>query len=149
MKVLTFTAYGAPVGKGSTRAFVVNGRAIVTHDNAKTKPWQESVAWAALEAARACDWKKVDGPVVLGMTFVLPRPKAAKKRVHHTTRPDLDKLVRLVKDALTRAGVYADDSQVVELVAMKRYEDVDVGLPGVSVHVQTRTPDGTEFVAKL
>lgn len=60
------------------------------------------------------------GPVSLVLIFLLPRSKrcAATSRFPHVTRPDLDKLVRAVKDALTGV-LYADDGQVQLLLAQK------------------------------
>ncbi len=36
-------------------------------------------------------------------------------------KPDLDKLARCAKDALTKAGVYRDDGQVVGMVCAKHF----------------------------
>jgi len=70
----------------------------------------------------------------------MPRPKSAPRRVtEHLHKPDLDKLLRLLKDGLTRAGVYRDDAQVVFTVASKDFAagakdpDGDLGLPRVVV----------------
>ena len=128
MPTLSFTVYGVPIPKGSTKAFLPKGwtRPIVTNDNAKTKPWQESVVSAAIDAIGSLplgESATVDGePVVLELAFFLPRPASAPKRVtRQVKKPDLDKLVRCVKDGLTRAGVYRDDSQVVRVVATKEF----------------------------
>ena len=43
---------------------------------------------------------------------------------YHVDKPDLDKLVRLVFDALTIAGVLTDDCVVVNLDAAKRWADL-------------------------
>ena len=62
------------------------------------------------------------GPVLLDLTFVLPRPKSLPKRVsYHLKKPDVDKLARCVLDGLTGV-VYRDDSQVVTVSAHKRYQ---------------------------
>jgi Holliday junction resolvase RusA-like endonuclease len=45
--------------------------------------------------------------------------------------PDLDKLCRAVADAITDAGLWADDAQVVSLVAAKRYSSP----PGVHITI--------------
>ena len=129
---LTFTVYGVPIPKGSAKGFVIRPkgggppRAVVTHDNPKTKPWQEAVVTAALDAVDAVaiatrqTQRPREGPVALTLRFYLPRPKSAPRRVvDHLKKPDLDKLVRCVKDGLTRAGVYRDDSQVVAMVVNK------------------------------
>lgn len=141
--VIEFEVYGVPVPKGSTKAFFRPGMKypVVTHDNAKTKPWQEAIVCAAREAGQGRP--PADGPVALLLKFYMPRPKSAPRYVRLPVRkPDLDKLVRCVKDGLTRAGLYRDDSQVVEVVASKRFaggEHDILGLEGVPrVHVQAR-----------
>jgi crossover junction endodeoxyribonuclease RusA len=64
------------------------------------------------------------GPVRLLVAFYLPRPKSLPKKVlHHVKKPDLDKLVRSVKDGLTRVA-WKDDSQVVDVKAIKRYAEL-------------------------
>lgn len=70
----------------------------------------------------------IDGPVSMQLTFRLTAPKSVR-REHPTVRPDLDKLVRAVLDALTGLA-YKDDSQVVSIQASKTYW-VDPGLRGV------------------
>jgi len=63
----------------------------------------------------------LDGPVSLSVSFYLPRPKSLRAKTKpHVTKPDLDKLVRSVKDGLTQI-VWHDDSQVVEVRAWKAY----------------------------
>jgi len=119
---LEFVVYGTPIPKGSTRAFMRPGMRfpIVTNDNAKTKPWQESVVAAAREILG--ERPPLEGPVVLYVHFFLPRPQSAPRRVvEPVKKPDLDKLLRAVKDGLTRAGVYRDDAQVVCVVASKAF----------------------------
>lgn len=133
--MITFTVYGVPIPKGSTKAFMRPGMRfpIVTHDNAKTKPWQESVVAAAREAmaGRA----PIEEPVFLRVRFFVPKPKSAPKRVlFPAKKPDLDKLLRCVKDGLTRAGVFRDDAQVVATVAWKDFAAGfrdELGLAGV------------------
>ncbi len=68
----------------------------------------------------------------LEITFKLLRPKSvsAKKRPDPITRPDLDNLVKAVKDALNGV-LWRDDSQVIELEAKKIYGNP----PGVEIEV--------------
>ena len=126
---LRFVVIARPQPKGSTRAFIPKGwtRAIVTSDNPKNKGWQQMIAeCAALELQRPGCEPFGSGPVVLTARFHLPRPKALQTKAKalrdfpHTKKPDLDKLTRAVKDALTGV-VWTDDSQVVELHATKHY----------------------------
>lgn len=81
----------------------------------------------------------LEGPLMLTATFVLPRPKSApKRRVWPVMKPDSDKLIRALCDALTQCGAWADDAQVVEMVAGKRYtgQDPQVPLPGTRFTVE-------------
>ena len=130
MERVSFFAEGGPAPKGSTKSFR-NARtvAMVTMgDCARTKPWQKVVATFAMQAAV----QKASGPVRLELDFFFSRPRyhygrgkneeTVKERapVYHGSKPDLDKLIRSVLDALTGIA-YADDSQVVEVRAGKRY----------------------------
>ena len=60
-------------------------------------------------------------PVRLTATFLMPRPKSAAKRIlFPMTRPDLDNCLHKLSDQFN--GVFwKDDSQVVDLVATKRF----------------------------
>lgn len=64
------------------------------------------------------------GPVSVEVTFTLPLPPSVRPatRTWPTTHNsnDLDKMLRLVLDALT-GPVFLDDSQVVEVTARKAY----------------------------
>lgn len=140
MSQLRFEVIGTPVPKGSMRGFVVKGRAILTHANSKTRPFQEAVMWAAREEMASVAWQQLAGPVALELAFYVPRPKSAPKAVTvPIKKPDLDKLTRLIMDAMTRSGAYVDDSQVVSLTACKRFAagvlDGPGGLPRVVVTV--------------
>ncbi len=138
-RILEFTVVGLPQPKGSTRAFVPKKwareavaagrapRAIVTSDNPKGQGWQQTIAHvAAIELHQSKIERFSEGPVVLAVVFYLPRPQAlmtkskAGVEIPHVKKPDLDKLARLAKDALTGV-VWTDDSQVTDLIARKRY----------------------------
>jgi crossover junction endodeoxyribonuclease RusA len=126
---VTIEARGVPEPKGSMRAFVRNGRAIVTSDNPRLKQWQQRVR---ADAGAVC--RDVLGvAVAVELRFRLPRPKALPKTraTPHTTRPDIDKLTRAVLDALTGVA-WGDDSQVASLHATKRYAALHE-VPGVSI----------------
>jgi len=134
--VLSFTAYGVPAPQGSTRAFMRPGmkHPVVTADCARTKPWRQAIVDASREvmAGRA----PLEGPVEVRVAFYLPRPKSAPRRITDPAKlPDLDKLVRALFDALTAAGVWRDDAQVVHVHARKAFaggrHDDDPDGPGV------------------
>jgi crossover junction endodeoxyribonuclease RusA len=78
----------------------------------KLEPWSQAVVNGVIGEdgqARA----HFIGAVRLSLEFIMPRRKGEAKTFtpHHTVKPDLDKLVRGVKDALTVAGVWRDDAQ--------------------------------------
>lgn len=123
--MITFFVPGIPVAKGSAKAFYSPKakRIMVMQDNRdRQKPWASLISYTAQE--QGC--KPVAGPVALTLKFVMPRPKAHYRTgknaailrddapIHHTTTPDLDKLVRCVKDALTGIA-WNDDKQVCTL----------------------------------
>lgn len=123
---MTFVVYGVAQPKGSARAFVPKGwkRAVVTSANPKNKGWQQLVAEAASRELSSTTWTTTDGPMRLMVAFYLPRPKSLpKSTTQHLKKPDLDKLTRSVKDALTKV-LWNDDSQVVQLKATKTYAAV-------------------------
>jgi len=86
----------------------------------------------------------LQGPVHLRVTFSFPRPKshwtaggnlAKRATLRHIQRPDLDNLGKSVMDAMTQAGVWGDDAQVMRLVLIKRWCDAGE-LPGVLVRLE-------------
>jgi len=88
------------------------------------------------------------GPVTLHLGFDLPRPlehygtgkNSARLRpaapAYPVRAPDLDKLIRAICDAATDAGAWKDDSQVVTILAHKRFGPSQ---PGVLIRIQEVT----------
>lgn len=140
---ICFRVLGDPIPKGSMKAFFRPGMRfpVVTHDNKRMKPWADHVKSIAQDHAPAGGpWT---GPLQIDTTFYLTRPKSLpKKVVMHTKKPDLDKLVRAVKDAL-KGIVYVDDSQVCQLQATKDYATGRL-VPGVIVLVRHLTETAQE-----
>ena len=139
--MISFFVPGTPVAKGSAKAFYNrNARKIVTmQDNGdKQKPWASMISYCAQEKG----FKVSSGGFMIYLMFRMPRPKShygtgknsSKLKDNapdwHTGKPDLDKLVRCVKDALTGI-VWKDDSQVSFLSAGKIYSEK----PGVKIEV--------------
>jgi Holliday junction resolvase RusA-like endonuclease len=147
--LLVFTLLGAPVGKGSLKCVGRNGSHRIVEDNPNTGAWRTEVARAAVEALAQAT---VDAPaehaaVGVEFTATLPRPavhygRGANALKLKPTAPfyptnlrtgDVDKLARLVLDALQDAEVLPDDAQVVELLARKAYAD-DQRTPDALTH---------------
>lgn len=134
---------GVPQPKGSTRV-VPNrrtGRMIVISDNPQAKGWQLKVT-AALAAHRR-SMSALDGPVQLRVVFHLPRPKKHYRRNgdlradaprQHITKPDGDKLLRAVQDAVTDSGLIFDDGRIAIGSYEKVYAD-EVERVGVDVEL--------------
>lgn len=131
---------GVPAPQGSHRAFVVKGRAVVTQDNKKTRPWRQDVTAAVLDTmATTPGFEPYAGPVHVAIDFYMPRPRyhyRTGKRANELRpdapryvdkKPDSDKLVRSILDALTSSGVFRDDAQVAALSAVKVYADAATG----------------------
>lgn len=117
---IQLTVYGDPQPQGSTRAFMRPGMKypVVTSDNPKNKSWRQEVASQAINSmlGRAV----FTGAIMLTVNFYFERPKSQKKAIYKTTRPDCDKLVRSIADAMTGI-VYGDDSQIVQMIARKAF----------------------------
>lgn len=141
-----FTCFvpGKPETQGSTRAFVVGKRAVVTSDNKRLKPWRQAMHCAfyklrdeVYDVPPLGTGTLFTGPVCVVAWFVFPRlashPKTAKGKQPGLPPLDLDKLQRAVGDALTTAGVVSDDRIIGQWVALKRYGDI--GEP-CGVHVE-------------
>lgn len=136
MSELRFTLYGHPEPQGSTKAFVVNGRARITSANAKMKPYRHSLTQLAMDClllmgqnAPLCPQGT---PVEVTVVWTLAKPKSTPKRVKHPAKkPDADKLLRCLLDSLTGVAYY-DDAQVVKVTCQKQY-----GVPeSTEVHVR-------------
>ncbi len=122
MTELAIAVYGRPAPQGSKK-LVASNRFI---EASKYLPaWRKAVTLAAVEAINDQGWSALESAVELECVFYLERPGTVppKKRPHPIKPPDVDKLARAVSDALTDAGAYLDDSQVIKLTAFKFYAD--------------------------
>lgn len=132
-ETVEFEVLGRPQPAGSKKAFKHphTGRIIVTDDAKKSAPWKQQVAGAAA-AQLELDGELLRGPLKLEVCFYLARPKGhygsgrnagvlkASAPEYPAVKPDTTKLLRAVEDALTGV-VWADDAQVVDQAAYKRY----------------------------
>ena len=118
-----FTVYGTPRPQGSMRAFIPRGAKfpVVTADNKKLKPWRNEVAGVAVSLDVQCIAAHI--PVSVDIAFFFARPKSVK-RTAMTVKPDIDKLIRSVLDAITGILIN-DDSQVCSVLATKAYSSTE------------------------
>ena len=114
--------YGRPAPKGSLRCL---GKGRHIDDNPNTQAWMALVRQAAREQLGDIE---PDGARLwsVEVRFWLRWPKSYGKHVGGVPvakKPDVDKLLRAVLDALTDI-VWVDDSQVYSAHAVKYYEDL-------------------------
>lgn len=147
--LLKFWVPGEPIPQGSKKAVPVkshgvwardrrSGRPIVSmmDDNPRLKPWREMVE---RRARAAWGGRPISiGPMIVVATFYFDRPKyhyrtgrfAAELRpdapMFHLVKPDVDKLVRAIADALTGV-VYSDDAQIIQMDPAKRWSHAHGG----------------------
>ncbi len=122
------TVEGIPVTQGSMQGFCINGHVNMVHQNEKELTrWRKHIA---------DEYRKQSGlffdkhqAVQIEARFYLPRPKSVKisKRPLPSVKPDADKMLRGLFDALTGVA-YVDDAQVCKASVEKRYAD-DEGHP--------------------
>jgi Holliday junction resolvase RusA-like endonuclease len=123
--------HARPIYRGKADAREFTGKvAVVESSKSRVKEWRQDVVTAAVAAMafdRAPGTFPATGPLEVGMVFVVARPVGHFRTGRHTSgtvrdsapawpavAPDLSKLVRATEDALTTAGVWGDDKQVVE-----------------------------------
>lgn len=122
-------------GRPQSQGHKVKTRWGVIESNSDLGPWRERVALAAHGALNGQS-PFTEGPVAMGLQFVLYRPKATPKTKltpPATKAPDCDTLARACLDAMTHV-LYSDDAQVTVLWVTKRVAEPDES-PGVYVWV--------------
>lgn len=120
MQAIKFVVFGTPQPQGSSRAFYVKklGRSVITTDNSKLKPWRQQVS-GVIENAKQREKLQSFGPDVpvqcqVDCYFIRPKSATVKKRPGMTVKPDGDKLLRAIYDALTSSEIIDDDAQIVD-----------------------------------
>lgn len=132
--------HARPIFKGRGAAKVFTGKVVnVESSKSGVDAWRGDVRTACLTA-----WAgqaPLDGPLVLEVEFIRKRPAGAPKSYtpDANTQPDLSKLVRSTEDAITSAGVWADDGRVVRTVSSKRCAEIGE-VPGAHIRIGRRTP---------
>ena len=144
---MIITVYGKPITQGSK----IRTRWSMRDSNGDTlDPWRDNVRSMAIKVVEADTGFGTD-PVNVNIYFTFPRPNAHygtgknAGQVKASAPPfpsshaigDIDKLVRACLDALTDAGMWKDDSQVVGLLAIKVWVGSPLALdrPGAVINV--------------
>ena len=118
--MIDLEVFGRPTPQGSKNIY--HGR-LVEAQSVNLKKWRAAIA----EACQPYANQNIHlGPVRLEVDFYLPRPKSVRvaDRALPIVPPDLDKLLRGCLDGVGQSGmIWGDDSQVVEIMARKFYDD--------------------------
>ena len=132
MESISFVVEGEPKGQPRPRAFarMVNGvpRARV-YDKGTAEEWKSQIALAARPHNKGVP---IECAVRLSCRFHFARPKSHygtgrnaailkdSAPRFHTGRPDLDNIIKALKDALTGIRLWRDDSLVVQYGRMEK-----------------------------
>ncbi len=134
---------GVPVPQGSKRAFLhrQTGKVVMVDQQKGLRSWRRDI-----QAALTTQWE--GGPIRdhganVRCRFYFPRPKGhfGKKGLRPSaplekiTKPDVDKLLRSVLDALTGIVLH-DDSQVTDLLGQKLFCDEEHPRPGMWLRME-------------
>lgn len=125
------TILGSPKAQPRVRAFARGGKAgVFTPKSADS--WRRTVEIALKRHAN----KSLEGALQVEMNFYFARPKSHYRTgkfshmmkddapKYHLKKPDLDNLAKLPLDVLTKLKYFSDDSQVVNLLVTKEYDDI-------------------------
>jgi len=135
--VIRLTVPVVPVAQPRQRHAVIAGR--VRNYTPADHPVNAYKA-ALILAAKQQGARPLDGPLRVIVRFYLPRPKRLMRKkdpsgpIPHTSRPDIDNLLKSTADAL-RGLVWHDDAQVVVTQAEKWYA-AKGGSPCVEIIVE-------------
>jgi crossover junction endodeoxyribonuclease RusA len=121
-----------PAPRPRFRAMIVRGKAIGTAYSPKEyKEWQEKAYRAVYDEIEGIPL--LEGPLTVGLIVTAKRPKTTKLSA---PKPDVDNYAKSILDAMTKAGVWADDSQVEFLAVKKQWGPED----NISVEVRRGVP---------
>lgn len=124
----SFMVRGKPVPDGRPK-FARMGKGVRAYMPAKCTKYREQVKMAYQRVYPLSEM--LEGALSMSIKVAIPRPKShfgtgrnagiikkQFKKVHHTQKPDADNFAKMVLDALNKVA-YLDDSQVIELKAVK------------------------------
>ena len=120
---IEFRISGEPVAQGRPR-FSRRGNFVKTYDPKKSRDAKQTVKYFATEAMKGENMVPLEGPLSMRVEFGVALPKSdyrkrtPREKAWRTKKPDLDNLVKTVKDACSGV-VYLDDNQIVDLKARK------------------------------
>lgn len=151
MTVVELSIVGEPAPQGSKKVIPhrATGRMILIDTNPpKLKRWRKAIQTAAEQWRADHDDLTIDEPVTVHMSFQFARPASDKYRTRHAVKPDKDKLLRAVLDALVDARLIRDDSRVWRYHVTATYSHS----PGVDIRIECdgeREAESRELLKRL
>lgn len=140
---VSFFVSGNPVPQPRPRFTIRNGISFAyTPKSSPINAWKQTILIQARQQS------KIDcGSLFCELLFVLKRPKyhfkknilIANSPFEHSTKPDIDNLVKAVLDALMTSNTITDDSKICSLKADKIFEN-DVIKQGVFIRLKKFEP---------
>lgn len=103
--------------------FVVRGKFVSTYYPKPYVAYADALRDMIAEALAEAGAQPLEGPLAVDIEITLERPKTTKLP---TPKPDVDNYAKGIMDAMTKAGVWADDSQVSDLYVSKRWGEADL-----------------------
>lgn len=132
---MEFHVSGVPVAQARARAFTRPGmKGVRFYDPATSKAWKQVISYAANARMMSLGLFPYKDAVKLTVYFDMKSPKDRGPNFQHTRKPDLDNLLKAVKDAL-KGICWVDDSQVTEIFCTKSY--ALAGKEGVTIKVES------------
>ena len=140
---ISFRVEGVPVAQPRHRASFRGGFAkmYIPKDHA-IHHWKNSIARQAFEQVE----NVCEHAVKVDVLFVFKARRKTEIGNFKTSKPDIDNLLKAALDALTDAGMWSDDSQVVQVNAAKMFGAtpyMEISITPVDFSVEQRkTPIG-------
>jgi Holliday junction resolvase RusA-like endonuclease len=130
---------GEPRPQGSKKAYLRGSNIVLVEAQKDLPAWREHMT-RMMKLKQLEEPTKFETAVSVALTFWLTRP-ASVKRPYATRTYDIDKLTRACLDSATTAGIWRDDSDVVDLTVRKTYADNHE--PGVLISI---TPYDNDYI---
>lgn len=114
--MITFIIPAVPIAQPRQRHRIIPGTAFTSNYTPAKHPVNVFKASAQMAARLAYSGAPLEGPLIMDVEFVFPRPAHLPKRlgdarVPHDVKPDRDNLLKSLQDALNGL-LYRDDAQI-------------------------------------
>ena len=144
MTEVRWMTVGIPAPQGSKRHV---GNGIMIEQSASLPAWRNQLIY---DIKKAANGYKFDGGINVTLDFRFPRLKSHYRTgkysnilrddapLYKITKPDIDKIIRAVMDAMTLSGVIKDDANCYLIMSRKMYcnDDEQPGVFGIIADTQ-------------